>query len=159
MALSSSDLQAYLDQSGIKGEIVHLDAPTPTVETAAQAVGASVDQIVKSVLFLIRREQPVLAVACGTARIDSRLIASYFDVGRKQVRLAGPDAVLKHTGYPAGAVPPFGHPKPLDTLLDPGVLEHREVFAGGGTGSALLRLDPGAIVRAVEPSVIPILEK
>ncbi len=40
-------------EHGIAGEIVMLDSPTPTVETAAQAAGADPESIVKSLLFLI----------------------------------------------------------------------------------------------------------
>ena len=38
---------------GIAGEILHLSVPTPTVETAAQALGVQPEQIVKSILFLV----------------------------------------------------------------------------------------------------------
>jgi prolyl-tRNA editing enzyme YbaK/EbsC (Cys-tRNA(Pro) deacylase) len=119
-----------MDTHAIAGEILHLDVPTPTVETAAEAVGAHPDQIVKSVLFLIDGS-PVLAVAYGIAHIERRGIADRYNVGRKRVKLADAETVLQFTGYPAGAVPPFGHPRPLRTLLDPGVLEYEQVYAGG----------------------------
>ena len=37
--LSVDELQAYMQAHAIPGEIVRLDVPTPTVETAALAVG------------------------------------------------------------------------------------------------------------------------
>ena len=37
--LGAADLEAYMHQHGIPGEILHLDAPTPTVQSAADAVG------------------------------------------------------------------------------------------------------------------------
>ncbi|GEM_PF-110327 len=156
--LTPTDLQAFLDSHAIRAEILHLDAPTPTVETAARAVGAQPDQIVKSVLFLVRGE-PVLAVACGTARIDRRKLAAHYRVGRKRVKLAAADAVLRITGYPAGAVPPFGHPQPIPTLLDPGVLVHEQVYAGGGAGNALVRLHPADILRVTAAQVLDLLAR
>ncbi|MFQ5616943.1 MAG: YbaK/EbsC family protein, partial [Anaerolineales bacterium] len=129
----------------------------PTVESAAQAVGAHPDQIVKSVLFLIRGE-PLLAIAYGTTRIDRRNIATRYGVGRKRVKLAGAETVLQITGYPVGAVPPFGHPQPIPTLLDPGILEHEQVYAGGGSGSALVRLVPKDILRITNAEIVPLSE-
>jgi prolyl-tRNA editing enzyme YbaK/EbsC (Cys-tRNA(Pro) deacylase) len=156
-ALTPADLQRYLDTHALAGEILHLDVPTPTVETAAQAVGAHPDQIVKSVLFLIE-ETPILAVAYGTAHIDRRGIADKYGVGRKRVKLADAETVLRFTGYPAGAVPPFGHPHPLPTLLDPGVLQYEQVYAGGGAGNALVRLNPHEILRVTGAELVPLLE-
>ena len=147
--LTSQDLQTYLDQQKLPAEIIYLDAPTPTVETAAEAVGVNPDQILKSVLFLVD-DRPVLAIACGTARIDDRAIAAHFEVGRKRVKLADPTAVLEITGYPVGTVPPFGHSQNLSTLLDPCVFNHDAVYAGGGAEKTLLRIDPQTLARITE---------
>jgi len=151
--LTPSELQIFMVQNGIPGELLHLEVPTPTVETAAQAVNAHPDQIVKSVLFLVKGE-PVLAVAYGTNHIDRRAIAIRYGVGRKRVKLADPDTVLEFTGYPAGAVPPFGHPEKIPTLMDPGILVHDEVYAGGGSGSALVRLSPQDILRVTRADLV-----
>ncbi len=154
--LTPADLQRYLDAAGIPAEIIHLGVPTPTVEAAAEAVGTSPGQIIKSVLFLVAGETPVLAIAAGTSPIDRRAIARRFGVGRKRVRLADPATVLRITGYPAGAVPPFGHATALDTLVDPAVLDHPLVYGGGGTGSTLLRFNPQALLQASSTAVVPL---
>jgi len=154
--LTPDDLQAYLDTHNVRGEILFLDVPTPTVETAARAVGSQVRQIVKSILFIIR-EQPVLAIACGTDRVDQRTIASLYSVGRKQVKLASPDVVVQIAGYEVGAMPPFGHRKPLKTLMDQRVLEQNIVYAGGGAENALLRLFPDDILRVTRAQVMDLI--
>jgi prolyl-tRNA editing enzyme YbaK/EbsC (Cys-tRNA(Pro) deacylase) len=138
--LGPDDLQAYMEQEGISGEIVYLDVPTPTVETAAEAVGVQPDQIVKSILFLVK-DEVVLAVTCGVLRVEKRVLATKYDVGRKKVKLADAETVLMTTGYLVGTVPPFGHRTPIPTLLDPRVLKHDEVYAGGGGENALVRLN------------------
>ncbi len=154
--LSSTDLQVFLEEHGIRGEIIHLEVPTPTVETAAQAVGARNEQIVKTLLFLIN-DQPLAAIATGTTPIDRRAIAARYQVGRKRVKLASPETVLAITGYPAGAVPPFGHRTPLPTLIDPRVLTLSEVYAGGGEENALMRLDPQDIVKTTGAQILDLL--
>jgi len=144
--LSSIHLRTYLETHAIPGEILHLALPTPTVESAAQAVNAQVEQIVKSILFLLP-DRPVLAVTCGMLPIERRSIAAHCGVGRKRVKLAEAASVLAIAGYAVGAMPPFGHRQPLYTLLDPQVLSHKEVFAGGGEDHALLHIDPQYILQ------------
>ncbi|MBI3159805.1 MAG: YbaK/EbsC family protein [Chloroflexi bacterium] len=151
--LTPLDLQAFLDEHAIPAEIVHLDALTPTVETAAAAVGCQPEQIVKSILFLVQG-QPHLAVTCGTQRVDSRALAAHSGVGRKQVKLADAETVLALAGYPVGAMPPFGHRQPLPTLMDPSVLAQAEVYAGGGSDSTLLRIQPELIRRHAAAEVL-----
>jgi prolyl-tRNA editing enzyme YbaK/EbsC (Cys-tRNA(Pro) deacylase) len=152
----STHLQSFMERNAIRGEIVHLDVPTPTVETAAQAVGVRPEQIVKSILFLVD-QQPVLAIVNGTAYVERRVIAGLYGVGKKRVRLASPEEVQTTSGYEVGAMPPFGHIQPLPTLLERGVLELPEVYAGGGDENALLRICPQEIARATGARVIDLL--
>jgi prolyl-tRNA editing enzyme YbaK/EbsC (Cys-tRNA(Pro) deacylase) len=136
----------------IPGEIIYLNTPTPTVEAAAQSLGVSPDQIVKSILFLVRNK-PVLAVANGLALIERRLIALHYGVNRKDVKLAYPAEMLVIAGYEAGAMPPFGHLQPLPTLMDANVLQLQRAYAGGGAENAMLRLNPSDILRATQVMV------
>lgn len=143
--LTPEYLEGYLHSKGLDGYILRLSTPTPTVESAAQAVGASTDDIVKSVLFTVEGK-PVLAITCGTRAIDRRQIAKRFNVGRKKVKLADAATVLEVTGYPVGTVPPFAHRQQIFTLIDPQVLKHEIVFAGGGAVNALMRINPKLIL-------------
>jgi len=155
--LTSTDLQSFMQQHSIAGEILHLSVPTPTVETAAQAVGTHPGQIVKSILFLVD-SHPVLAITCGTQPVEQRAIASLYGVGRKRVKLASPQVVLDISGYEVGAMPPFGHRQPLPTLLDQRVLEQLVVYAGGGAENALVRLKPEDIQRVTQAKVLDLVQ-
>jgi prolyl-tRNA editing enzyme YbaK/EbsC (Cys-tRNA(Pro) deacylase) len=154
--LGVHELAEYMQAHGIQGEILHLDVPTPTVDTAASAVGALPEQIIKSILFMVA-DQPVLAVACGRSSIERRAIAELYSVGKKRVKLASPEIVLEISGYEVGAMPPFGHRQPLMTLIDPKVLDSAESYAGGGAENALVRLNPKEILRATHAKVLDLL--
>jgi prolyl-tRNA editing enzyme YbaK/EbsC (Cys-tRNA(Pro) deacylase) len=155
--LGTHELKAFMQDQGIQGEILYLDVPTPTVESAAQAVGAKVQQIIKSILFMID-DQPVLAIACGTSSINRRAIAELYQVGKKRVKLASPEMVLEISGYEVGAMPPFGHRQPITTLIDYRVLELTEAYAGGGAENALMRLNPQEIQRVTGAKALDLLE-
>jgi Cys-tRNA(Pro) deacylase len=145
-----------MEKHAVQAELVKLPVHTLTVEAAAQAVGTSPDQIVKSLLFIIDGA-PVLAIACGTGHVDRRSIAGHFGVGRKRVKLADGETVLDVTGYPVGAVPPFGQRQDLRTLVDHKVLDHEVVYAGGGAIDTLLRVAPTEIVRLTDPVELDLL--
>jgi Cys-tRNA(Pro) deacylase len=159
MPLNSHDLQAFMTAHAIPGEILHLSVPTPTVETAARALGVQPEQIVKSILFLVEaaHTEPVLAITCGAAYVERRAIAARYGVGRKRVKLASPEEVRSISGYEVGAMPPFGHRQPLPTLLDCRVLDLPVVYAGGGDENVLLRLDPRDIARVTSAGVMDLI--
>ncbi len=144
--LTPADLARFIAAHGIAAEIVPMQADTPTVPAAAAALGVSPAQIIKSLLFIIR-DAPVLAIASGETRVDRGVLAARYGVGKKQVKLADPETVLRLTGYPAGGVPPFGYPAPIPTLLDRAVLAWDAVYGGGGDDHTLLRIAPGELAR------------
>jgi prolyl-tRNA editing enzyme YbaK/EbsC (Cys-tRNA(Pro) deacylase) len=153
--MTPDDLAAFITERGIAADFVRPEAPTPTVEAAAEAVGTVPDGIIKSVLFLIR-DRPVLAIAGGLDPINQRAIAARYAVGRRQVKLADAAAVERVTGYPVGGVPPFGHPQPVETLIDLAVLSQPVVYGGGGDHHTLIRLSPEEIRRVTGAEVLPL---
>lgn len=154
---TSVDLNAYIRTNDIAAELVFAPSETPTVTLAARAMGCAEDQIVKSVLFLIKRGEQVdtaLIMTNGMAQIDFRKLAGVFGVGRKRIRLASADVVLARTGYPAGGVPPFGFEVPIATFVDRGVFEQLFVYAGGGDDKTLLRMTTAELVRVTGARII-----
>jgi prolyl-tRNA editing enzyme YbaK/EbsC (Cys-tRNA(Pro) deacylase) len=144
---SSGDaLARFITENAIAAEIVPMTLETPTVQAAAAALGVSPAQIIKSLLFLVR-DQPVLVIASGETMVDRGILAERFGVGKKQIKLADAETVLRLTGYPAGGVPPFGHSAPLLTLLDRAVMAWDAVYGGGGDDRTLLRVAPGELAR------------
>lgn len=140
------ELGRFIVEHGIAAELAPMTVETPTVTAAAAALGVEPGQIIKSLLFLVR-DAPVLVIASGDAAVDRRPIAERFGVGKKQVKLADAETVLRLTGYPAGGVPPFGHPAALPTLLDRRVLAWDAIYGGGGDDHTLLRVAPGELAR------------
>lgn len=156
--LTVADLREYIRINNIPAEIVYPPAPTPTVLDAAQAMGVAPDAIIKSVLFVIRRTEPLLVIANGERWIDQGAIANRLGIGKKQVRIARPDQVLAETGYQVGGVPPFGHLRPLPTWIDPAVLEQEMIYGGGGDDSVLLQMRAADLLSAAAAQVVSVCE-
>jgi prolyl-tRNA editing enzyme YbaK/EbsC (Cys-tRNA(Pro) deacylase) len=145
-SLSRRDLAAFLASEEIRADILDLEHPTPTVESAAHEMDTTVDRIVKTLLFYVE-DTPVLVIAAGMARVNGGALAQHFHVEAGEVRLASPVQVLRETGYSVGAVPPFGHQKRISVVMDISVPENGLVFAGGGSDHALMRLDAAELRR------------
>ena len=114
---------------GVEVEPVVYPDGTRTAADAAEAIGCELSQIVKS-LLIVGPDGPVLALTAGHNRIDLDAMAAI--VGG-DVRMASADEAREATGYAIGGTPPFGHPTPIRTLIDPTLLDHETVFGAGGT--------------------------
>jgi prolyl-tRNA editing enzyme YbaK/EbsC (Cys-tRNA(Pro) deacylase) len=116
---------------------------TRTAADAAAAVGCDVDQIVKSLVFVVD-QAPVLALTAGGNRVDTGRLAGVLD--GSSARKADADEVRAATGYAIGGTPPFGHPSPVPTLVDPRLLEFDEVWAAAGTPTDVFAIAPDRLV-------------
>jgi Cys-tRNA(Pro) deacylase len=151
--LTSQDLQKFIDQNQIAAEIMPMEEDTPTVPDAARALGVEEDQIIKSLVFVVD-DQPTLVITNGTHKVDSRLVARHYGVGRKRAKMTRAEQALEITGYAVGAMPPFGHRTRLRTIVDPGVVDQQEIFGGGGEIDAMLRLASEELLRVTGARIV-----
>ncbi len=118
---------------------------TKTAADAAAAIGVSVGQIVKSLVFAVDGEI-VMAYVSGANQLDEKKLAAASG-GAKCSRVDA-DAVREATGFPIGGVPPFGHSTQLRVFVDPDLLQYDEVWAAAGTWNDNFGIAPAELVRA-----------
>ena len=138
-------MRAALRAAGLNADIQEFPAGTRTAEDAARALGTTVAQIVKSLVFLADG-RPVLALVSGANRVDERKLAAA--CGAQRVEKADADTVRETTGFGIGGVPPVGHHRPLRTFIDQDLLRHDLVYAAAGTSTAVFPVTPGELIRA-----------
>ena len=117
---------------------------TKTAADAAAAIGVSVGQIVKSLVFGVDSEI-VMALVSGSNQLDEKKLA--LAAGGAKCSRVDADAVRAATGYPIGGVPPFGHATQLRVFVDPDLLQYDEVWAAAGTWNDNFGAAPADIVR------------
>jgi Cys-tRNA(Pro) deacylase len=117
---------------------------TKTAADAAAAIGVSVGQIVKSLVFGVDSEI-VMALVSGSNQLDEKKLA--LAAGGAKCSRVDADAVRAATGYPIGGVPPFGHATQLRVFVDPDLLQYDEVWAAAGTWNDNFGANPNDIVR------------
>jgi prolyl-tRNA editing enzyme YbaK/EbsC (Cys-tRNA(Pro) deacylase) len=156
MQRTGADLRAFIKRHHLTADLIALPVPTPTVETAAAALGVDESQIVKSLLFWVGAE-PVIVIARGQTPVARRLLAAYFGVGRKKIKLMSAEEVIQITGFPVGGVPPFGHLQQIKTLMDRGIFLENEVFAGGGAEDVLMKTSPEEIHQVTSADLLELM--
>jgi len=127
---------------GLEPEIIEFPQITRTAQEAADAIGTTVGQIVKSLVFLADG-RPILALVSGTNRLDVEKLRRALGAG--QVERADADAVRASTGYAIGGVPPVGHSQRLSIYLDRDLLRYGTVYAAAGTPHAVFGIAPGRL--------------
>lgn len=136
---------------GLSIEVAEFPDGTRTAEDAARAIGVTVGQIAKSLVFAVDGEV-VLAVVSGSNRLDEAKLAAA--AGGTRCAKVDADATRAATGFPIGGVPPFGHTSALRVFVDPDLLHYDEVWAAAGTGQAVFRVAPHQLVEAAGGAVV-----
>ena len=137
-----------LRAAGVQAEVTEFAESTHTATEAAAALGATVGQIVKSLVFLAG-ETPVLALVSGANRVDTDKLAAALGA---PIRRADADAVRAATGFAIGGVPPIGHATRLRTVLDADLLRYERVWAAAGTPNAVFPITPDELVHVTGAS-------
>jgi prolyl-tRNA editing enzyme YbaK/EbsC (Cys-tRNA(Pro) deacylase) len=142
-AASVARVRAVLAEAGMGDVIRGFPAGTATAADAAAAIGCTVAQIAKSIVFR-SGEQPVLVIASGINRVSKAKLAPV--IGAKVVP-AGPDFVWKATGFAAGGVSPLGHVGPVVIVIDQDLTAFEVVWAAAGSARHVFPIAPDTLVR------------
>jgi prolyl-tRNA editing enzyme YbaK/EbsC (Cys-tRNA(Pro) deacylase) len=121
-----------------------LDVAARTSQEAADALGVSVGQIAKSVIFRRRADDvAVLVVTSGDQRVDEKKVAALVGaLGR-----ADAEFVKARTGFSIGGVAPLAHAHPSVTLIDRELFRFDEIWAAAGHPNGVFRLSPAQLAQ------------
>ncbi len=135
---------SFLRAAGAEARVEELGMETATAEAAADAVGCTLGQIVKSLVFVCDRT-PVVALVPGDRRADGGKVAAL--AGARRATIASPGEVREATGFEPGGVAPF----PLDrigvVLVERTLVRHPILWAGAGSERHMVALSPRELVR------------
>jgi prolyl-tRNA editing enzyme YbaK/EbsC (Cys-tRNA(Pro) deacylase) len=134
----------FLRKAGAEARLEELANDTPTAQAAAEAIGCSLEQIVKSLVFVCGTE-PVMALLPGDRRADPAKIALAAD--SSDARVARPAEVIAATGFAPGGVSPVPPPGGTLVLVERTIVSCPVVWVGGGSERHMAMLSPPELVR------------
>jgi prolyl-tRNA editing enzyme YbaK/EbsC (Cys-tRNA(Pro) deacylase) len=138
---TAQKLQERLHERGLDVEIRELSDSTRTAQEAADAVGAELGQIVKSLVFM-DGDGALLCLCAGDRRVDTAKLGD-------GVRQAKPDEAREATGFAVGGVPPLGHDRPVRTVVDESLNRFETLWCAGGTPHAVFPVETERLFAAL----------
>jgi prolyl-tRNA editing enzyme YbaK/EbsC (Cys-tRNA(Pro) deacylase) len=155
LSKSANVVQEALLKKGFELKVVELPSSTRTAKEAAETLGCTVDQIVKSLLFCSEKtNQPVLVLASGTNRVNEVTIEKI--IGEKIVK-ADANFTRAVTGFAIGGVPPIGHKQIIPHIfIDEDLLKLDQLWAAAGTPNAVFSLHSRDLLNLIDGRVVAI---
>jgi prolyl-tRNA editing enzyme YbaK/EbsC (Cys-tRNA(Pro) deacylase) len=140
---SAQKVQDALNALGYSFTVIESELHTRTAQEAADAVGCTLGQITKSLIFKGQATgKPILVLTSGINRVDEARISAYAD---ESISRADPDFVRAVTGFAIGGVPPVPHIQQMETYLDEDLMQYETIWAAAGTPNSVFELTPAAL--------------
>ncbi len=146
-------IQQSLQQGGLSSVVTRsFPQPAHHASQAAELIGCPLGAVVKSLVFQTEADHdPVLVRVSGGHRADLDMLAQVLG---QAVSPVSRKAVESLTGYPVGAVPPFGLSTRLPVLVDADLLDYKTVWASAGSVNTLMQLTPDQLLALTQGLVV-----
>lgn len=154
LSAAAARVAAALRGFGVTTEVVELPASTRSAAEAAQAIGCTVREIAKSIVFQGGHSGlPYLVIASGDCRIDEQRLAALV---AEPIARAKPEFVREQLGFAIGGVPPLGHLRAVRSFVDESVLTLASVWAAAGTPHAVFNITPQELLRVTAGELVAV---
>jgi Cys-tRNA(Pro) deacylase len=136
-----------LDNLGIPYRFFRHPGQVTSLEQAAQERDQQPEQVIRSILFRLAKDDYTMVLVAGPAQISWPALRAY--LGQSRLTTASQAEVLEVTGYPIGAVSPFGLPAEMRILVDRSVVQEGEVSIGSGERGTTVILQSSDLIPAL----------
>ena len=110
-------------------EFIH-QGKVSSIEEAAEQRNQNVNQIIRSIVFRLGKDNYIMILVAGKVQIDWKKLRKFFNISR--LTTASPEEVVETTGFVVGSVGPFGLKKQIKIYLDENILNIDSVSIGSG---------------------------
>jgi prolyl-tRNA editing enzyme YbaK/EbsC (Cys-tRNA(Pro) deacylase) len=146
-------VQDLLREAGSECTVAMMATTARSAAEAAAAIGCTVAQIAKSLVFRAASGRAVLVIASGVNRVDETKVAAA--LGEKLGK-ADADFVRDRTGYAIGGVAPVGHPPGVRIFIDADLGNHDALWAAAGHPHAVFRVTLAELERLTGGTIIAV---
>lgn len=129
-------VREYFSKYGIEDRILEFDVSSATVELAAKALNCEGCRIAKTLSFHVK-EDVVLIVAAGDAKIDNSKYKAYFKTKAKMLAFEEAEPLI---GHAVGGVCPFAVKEGVKVYLDVSLKRFETVFPACGSSNSAIEL-------------------
>jgi prolyl-tRNA editing enzyme YbaK/EbsC (Cys-tRNA(Pro) deacylase) len=145
-------------RKGVALDIRFMPEALHTAEEVAAVVDADLGQIATSLVFVAPRPEgrlmPIICLVSGRNQVDLALLAAVS--GEVALRPASTREARDLTGYAVGTIPPFGHGRGVQILMDQDLCAYQWIWAAAGSDTAVFRAEPRTLRMLSNAIVAPI---
>ena len=134
----------HLRRFSLEDRIIEFDTSSATVDLAAEAVGCRPEFIVKTLAFMVK-EEPILILLAGSARIDNAKFRKTFHC---KTKMMNEEQLFNFIGHPAGGVCPFGLKTQVPVYIDESIRSLDWVYPAAGTENTAVRMNVQELEKA-----------
>ena len=145
--ISSTPVTCYLDERSIPYRFFKHTGEVHSIEQAAAERGQRPEQIIRSIVFRLSRGGFVMVLMAGKKQVAWPALRKH--LGTSRISMATEAEVLQVTGYPLGAVSPFGTLQAVRVLMDQGILAEEELSIGSGVRYTTVIIRRDDLLRAL----------
>lgn len=155
LSKSSEIIKNFLQDAGMNFGVKTLQESARTAEDAANAIGCSVGQICKSIIFKTKlSNKPVLVLASGINRVNEKSIRVF--VG-EDILKADAGFTREITGFAIGGIPPIAHRTKIEkAYIDEDLKQYKSIWAAAGTPHSVFELNFKSLVEMTDGVVVSI---
>ena len=153
--MSLDSVRAFFSHHAPDIDIIVTEASSATVSEAAAAHNALPEQIAKT-LGLWLKNEIVLIVMSGTARLDNRKFKDRFS---EKPRMVDAAEITARTSHPVGGVCPFGLAEPLKIYADESLKRFDIVIPAAGATNAAVKIAPYRLATLVNAEWIDLAKQ
>jgi len=123
--------------------------------TAASARHLGVDEhlVIKTLIFEAD-SKPLCILMHGDREVSAKNLAR--QIGAKSVAPCAPAVADRHSGYQVGGTSPFGLKRAMPVYFEKGIAELPRIYINGGARGFLVGIDPGELVRVLQPKAVAV---
>jgi Cys-tRNA(Pro)/Cys-tRNA(Cys) deacylase len=142
----------FLSAKDIPFEVVEYEHLEKGAQFASQAIGMPVEQTIKTLVVELSQKGYLVVLVPGSKSVSFKKLAK--SRGVKRAAMVRTDMAERLTGYLVGGISPFGTKKPLEVVMDAGLLGFDKVAINAGKRGVMLIMNPEDIVWATEATLI-----
>ena len=125
-------------------EYEHVEGVTSFGEEAAKSLGASEEQVFKT-LLIVHEKDFAVAIVPVSGKLNIKAAAAA--LGWKSASMCDPKVAERRTGYVVGGISPLGQKTPSPTLLDESAQLFDTIMVSGGKRGLDVELAPDDLLK------------
>ena len=150
MTLAANELTPAaraLERLNLPFKLFRHPGPIESLEQAAAERNQLPDQIVRSIVFRVGKDDFIMVLIAGQRQVAWPVLRKH--LGQSRLTMANEAEVLETTGAERGGVSPLGLPRPMRILVDESVFVHKEISLGSGVRGTTLIMSSADLRKAL----------